>query len=85
MHHMTHISHKMQKYKFSVPCPGALFVKSEQVLFKHESASTFGTPDAPGMHYVTRRSHRMQKHKFGITYPSAIFMETTQGLPENEK
>jgi hypothetical protein len=36
MHYMTRRSHWMQKHKFSVKCPGALFVESVQVPPEHE-------------------------------------------------
>jgi hypothetical protein len=31
MHYVTHISHPMQKNKFGITCPEALFVKSVPV------------------------------------------------------
>jgi hypothetical protein len=36
MHYMTHKSHRMEKHKFGVMCPGALFVKSILVTLEHE-------------------------------------------------
>jgi hypothetical protein len=47
MHYVTCRSHRMQKHKFGVTCPGALFVISVPVPLQHEnSASTFRTPNA---------------------------------------
>jgi hypothetical protein len=74
---MTRRSHWMQKHKFGVTCPTALFVEFLLVPPKHEKyCSDFSRPRRTGMHYVTLRSHRMQKHKFGVMYPDALFMET---------
>jgi hypothetical protein len=36
MHYVTYISQWMQKHKFSITCPGALFVESVPVLPEHE-------------------------------------------------
>jgi hypothetical protein len=36
MHYMTHKSHRMEKHKFGVTCPSALFVKSILVTLEHE-------------------------------------------------
>jgi hypothetical protein len=36
MHYVMHRSHQMQKHKFGVTCPGALFVISVPVPPEHE-------------------------------------------------
>jgi hypothetical protein len=36
MNYMTRRSHRMQKYKFGVMCPGALFVEFALVPLEHE-------------------------------------------------
>jgi hypothetical protein len=36
MHYVTRISHRMQKHKFGVTGPGALFLESKPVPPKHE-------------------------------------------------
>jgi hypothetical protein len=36
MHYVTRRSHQMQKNKFSVTCPGTLFVESLPVAHLHE-------------------------------------------------
>ncbi len=77
MYYVTHRSQQLQKHKFGVTCPGALFVES--VLEPHEYEIYCVNISHPGrirMHYMTRISHRMQKHKFGVTCPSALLMET---------
>jgi hypothetical protein len=62
MHYVTHRSHRMQKHKFGVMCPGALFVKSVSVQPEHEKECiNVSWPGPTGMHYMTRISHRMQK------------------------
>jgi hypothetical protein len=88
MHYVTRTSHRMEKYKFDVTCPGALFVES--VL-----APTCTYPGALSiditclgrsrLHYVNCRSHQMQKHRFSVTCPGARFVETALGPTEYEK
>jgi hypothetical protein len=36
VHYVTHISDRMQKYKFSITCPVTLFVESVPVPHEHE-------------------------------------------------
>jgi hypothetical protein len=36
MHYVTRRSHRMQKHKFSVTCPDALFIESVAVPLEHE-------------------------------------------------
>jgi hypothetical protein len=63
MYYVTRISHQMQKYKFSVTCPGTLFMESAPVPPEHENLCVdILQLGCTGMHYVTHRSHRMQKH-----------------------
>jgi hypothetical protein len=64
MHYVILRSHRIQKHKFDVTCPDALFVESVPV-----------PPEHLGMHYTTRKSHRMQKHKFTAMCPSTLFLE----------
>jgi hypothetical protein len=86
MHFVTHRFHGMQKHKFSVICPGVLFMESTLVPPLHEKwCVDISRPVRTGMHYVTRRSHRMQKHKVGVMCPSSLFMEAAPGPPEHEK
>jgi hypothetical protein len=83
----------MQKYKFSVTCLNALFMKTAPDPLEHEKlCADASCPGRPRIYYMIRRSHRMQKHKFIITCPSALFMETyvffietALGPPEHEK
>jgi hypothetical protein len=86
MHYVTYRSHRMQKHKFGVTCPGALFVESVPVPPEHEQLCVdVSRPGCTRMHYVTHRSHRMQKYKFGVTCPDMLFMKTAPGPPEHEK
>jgi hypothetical protein len=86
MHYVTGRSHRMQKYKIGVMCPGVLFVESEPVQPKHEKwCIDVSCPGCTRMHYVTHRSHRMQNHKFGVMCPSVLFVESVSVLPEHEK
>jgi hypothetical protein len=71
---MHYVTHQMQKHKFSVTCPNAVFIET--------------APDPPGstgMHHLTCRSHPMQKHNFSATCPGAVFMKTVLGPPAHEK
>jgi hypothetical protein len=86
MHYVTSVFHWREKYKFSVTCPSALFVKSIPVLPKHEKQCvTVALPGWAGMLYVTRISHRMQKHNLGVTCPGTFFVESVLVPPEHEK
>jgi hypothetical protein len=83
MHYETCRSHQMQKHKFIVTCPNALFVKSVLVPPEHEKycIDLLG-PRRTRMHYVTHRSHWMQKHKFGVTCPDALFIKSISVPPD---
>jgi hypothetical protein len=60
MHYMTHRSHRMQKDKFCVTCPGMLCVKFVPVTPKHEKyCIDISCPGSTGVHYVTHKSYRM--------------------------
>jgi hypothetical protein len=86
MHYVTHRSQLMQKCKFSVTCPNALFVESVSVPPEHKKKCIHVLrPEHTGIHYVTRRSHQMQKYKFSVTYPSVLFIESVLVPPEHEK
>jgi hypothetical protein len=62
MHYVTHRSHWMQKHKFGITCPEALFIESVQVPPEHEKCVDVTHPRCTRMHYVTRISHQMQKN-----------------------
>jgi hypothetical protein len=86
MHYLTRRSHRMQKQKFSITCPEALFVKS--IPAPTELAKNCVDDSLSGstkMHYVTRRSNRMQKQKFSVTCPNEIFVDSVPVPPEHEK
>jgi hypothetical protein len=86
MHYTTRISHWMQKHKFNVTCPDALFMETAPFSPEHEKECiNISCPGGTGIHYVTRISIRMQKHKFDATCPSVLLMETTPVPPEREK
>jgi hypothetical protein len=86
MHHVTRRSHRMQKHKFGVTCPGVLFIETALGLPQHEKwCIDVSCPVRTGMHYVTHKSHWMQKHKLSVTCPHVLFMETTPGPPDHEK
>jgi hypothetical protein len=86
MHRMTHRSHRMQKCKFSVICPGALFVKCVPVPHEHEKLCVdVSWPGLSGKHYVTHRSPQMQKHKFNVMCQGASFIKAVSVPPEHEK
>jgi hypothetical protein len=83
---MTRISHQMQKHKFGIACPRAIFVESVLVPPKHEKYHVDGScPNPTGMHYVTHRSHWMQKHMFSITCSGVLFVQSVPVPPEHEK
>jgi hypothetical protein len=66
----------MQKQKFGVTCPNAIFVDSVPVPPEHEkSCLDISLLGCTGMHYVTHRSQRMQKDNFGIMCPEALFVK----------
>jgi hypothetical protein len=86
MHYVTRRSHRIQKHKFSVTCPNALFVKSVLIPAEHEKFSVdVSRPERTRMHYVTHRSHRMQKHKYGVACLVALFVKSIPVPPEPEK
>jgi hypothetical protein len=74
MNYVTRRSHQMQKHKFGVTCPRALFMETAPGPPKHEILCVdISRPGRTGMHYVTRISHWMQKYMFGVACPSAVF------------
>jgi hypothetical protein len=86
MHYMTHRSYRMQKQKFDITYPSALFIKTALDPPEHDKYCVdVSQPGRNRMHYVTRRSNRLQKHKFGVTCPDMHFIETTSGPLEHEK
>jgi hypothetical protein len=53
MNYMTYISHRMQKHKFGITCPGALFVATASGPHKHEKLFIDDLrPGCTEMHYV---------------------------------
>jgi hypothetical protein len=86
MHYMTRRSHQMQKHKFGLMCPRALFMETTPGPAKHEKwcidVSRRGRNE---IHYVTHRSHQMQRHTFGVTCPGAFFVESVLVPIEHEK
>jgi hypothetical protein len=86
MHYVIFRSHRMQKHKFDVTYPGALFVISIPVPPEHEKyCAVVLHPRCTGMHYVIHRSHRMQKYKFSVTCLNALFVISVLVPPEHEK
>jgi hypothetical protein len=86
MHYATHISHRMQKLKFGVTRPSALFMETAPGAPDHEKyCVNVSRPRCTGMHKVARRSCWMQKHMFSVTCPSALCVETASDPPEHEK
>jgi hypothetical protein len=86
MHYVTRKSHRMQKHKFYITCPSALFMETILGPPKHEILCIdILCPGRIRMRYVTRRSHQMQKHKFNIMCPGAFFIESVLVPPEHEK
>jgi hypothetical protein len=62
MHYVTRISHRMQKHKFGITYPEALFVKSVPVPPEHEKLCVdVSRPRCTAMHYMNHRSRKMQK------------------------
>jgi hypothetical protein len=75
MHYVTHKPRWMQKHRFGITCPSALFVETASGPPEHEKLCINVLHSrCTGMYYVTHRSHRMQKHKFGVTCPSTLVM-----------
>jgi hypothetical protein len=73
MHYVTRISYWMQKHKFDVTCPNALFMETTPVPLEREKQCVdVSRPGGTGMHYVIHRYHWMQKHKFGVSCPNAF-------------
>jgi hypothetical protein len=86
MHYVTRKSHRMQKHKFSVLCPDALFTETTPSPPSHEKKCiNVSHPGCTGMHYVTRRYHRMQKDKFDVTCPGVLVVESVPVPPKHEK
>jgi hypothetical protein len=72
---MTRRSHRMQKYKFDVTCPGTFFAIS--VPPEHEKyCVNVSLPGCTGIHYVAYKSHRMQKHKSANRDPVRSFVKS---------
>jgi hypothetical protein len=75
MHYVSRSSHQIQKHKFVVMCPIALFLGSAPGPPEHEKYCTdVSYPGCTQMHYVIRRLHLMQKLKCGELCPAAILM-----------
>jgi hypothetical protein len=86
MHYVTHRLHPMQKHKFCVTCPSALFVETTLGPLKHEQLRIdVSYPGRTRMHYVFQRLHRAQKLNFDVMCPSAPFVESFPVPPEHEK
>jgi hypothetical protein len=64
----------MQKHRFRVTCPVAIFMESIPVPPKNEKLCVnISHPGCSRTHYVTHISHWMEKHKFSVTCLSALF------------
>jgi hypothetical protein len=86
MHYMTRRSHQLQKHKFGVKYPGALFMETRLGPPEHEKyCIDISHPGRTRMHYVTCTSHRMKKHNFGITCPGALFVESLPVPHEHDR
>jgi hypothetical protein len=86
MDHVTHRSHRMQKLKFKVTCPGALLRETSSGPAEHEKyCAHISCPGLTGMDYMTRISHRIQKYNSGVTCPGALFVESVPLPTEHEK
>jgi hypothetical protein len=86
MHHVTKISHRIQKRKFDVTCPDTLFMETAPIPPEHEKyCVNVLRPGGTRMYYVTRRYHRMETHMFGVRCPDAFAMESLSVPPEQEK
>jgi hypothetical protein len=76
----------MQKHKFGVTCPSALFINSVLVpAEREEECVDILRRGCTGMHYVTRRSYRIQKYKFSVKCSNKLFMETAPAHPKHYK
>jgi hypothetical protein len=83
---MTSKSHRMQKHKFIITSPNALFVEAKLVPPEQEKQYVdVSHPGRTRMHYVTHRSHRMQKHMLGVTCLDMVFVESVQVPTVHEK
>jgi hypothetical protein len=70
IHYVTHKSHRVQKHKLCIICPGVLFMEIAKGPHEQEKCCIdFSCLRHTGIHYVTRISYRMQKHKIGVTCP----------------
>jgi hypothetical protein len=82
MRYVTRRSQLMQKLKFSVTCPGMLFMETTPGPPKHEKYCVdVLLPSHIEKHHMTPRSHRMEKHKFGITFPGALLSNAYRSHP----
>jgi hypothetical protein len=85
MHYVTHRSHRVQKHKFGVMCPGALFMETTSGPPKQEKYCVdVSRPGRTRIHYVICRSHQIQKHKFDVMCPDALFVESVP-VPSEHK
>jgi hypothetical protein len=72
----------MQKQKFGVMCPGALFIETTPSPPEHEKYCVdVSCPDRAGINDVTCRSYQMQKHMFCVICPDTLFLETSPSHP----
>jgi hypothetical protein len=86
MHYVTSRFHQMQKHKFDVTCPSALFMETPLGPTEHEKwCLNVSRPRCTRVQHVTHRSNWMQKQKFSVMCPDVLFMKTTPGSPEHEK
>jgi hypothetical protein len=86
MHYVTHSSHRMEKEKFGVTCPDALFVKAIVVPREHEKVCIdVSCPVRTEIPYVTDISHKMQKHKYSANCSDALFVKSVSVPIEHDK
>jgi hypothetical protein len=86
MHYVTCRLHKMQKHKFGITCPDALFMEIALSPPEHEKYFIdVSHPERTGMHYVTQRSHQMQKHKFRVMCPTGLSIKSDRAHPSMKK
>jgi hypothetical protein len=86
MHYVTHRSHQMEKHKFGIMCPCALFVESVPVPPQQKKLCIdVSHTGHTGMHCITHNFHRMQKHKFSVMCPDVFFVESLPVAPKHEK
>jgi hypothetical protein len=86
MHYVTLRSHRLQKRKVEVTCPGVLF--KETALGPPDNEKHHVNVSRPGhtrMHYVTRRYHLMQKHMFSVMCSGALFLKSLPVPPKHKK